>query len=326
MTRPGLAERNFTMPTALIESPDALDLGALGAPVHVAVGTFDGVHAGHRALIGHLRDTAHAAGALAAVFTFQNHPREIVRPADVPPVLTTWGLKSRLLAATGIDILIGLPFTLEFSRTAPDAFVRDVLCRRCAAKRIVGGRNFHFGHRGQGNVETLRHLSAELGYEFAMEEPYLLGGEMVSSTRIRAALSEGRVEDATAMLGRMHEVTGTVVHGDHRGRSLGFPTANIEPDPRLCVPADGVYCVRATVGEERLPGVMNIGTRPTFAGTGRRFEVHLPGFSGDLYGRDLTVEFASRLRGELRFAGVDALRAQLVLDRDAALRAWERLR
>lgn len=314
------------MAPILIESLDALDLRGLNRPVHVAVGTFDGVHLGHRALIGHLRDTAHAAGALAAVFTFRNHPREIVRPTEVPPVLTHWDRKSRLLAEAGADILIGLPFTTEFSLTPPDAFVRDILCGRCAAKRILGGMNFHFGHRGKGSTETLRHLAAELGYEFAMEEPLLLGGEMVSSTRIREALAAGRVEEAATMLGRLHDISGTVVHGDHRGRELGFPTANLEPDGRLCLPGDGVYSVRAQVGGNLHPGVMNIGVRPTFSGTARRFEVHVLGFSGDLYGTTLRVEFASRLRGEVKFSGIDELRAQLVLDRDAALRAWDRLR
>jgi len=222
-------------------------------------------------------------------------------------------------------VLIGLPFTEEFSRTTPDAFVREILCGRCAAKRILGGINFHFGHRGRGSTETLRHLAAELGYDFAMEEPYLLDGEMVSSTRIREALSQGRVEGAAAMLGRMHDISGTVVRGDQRGRTLGFPTANIEPDPRVCLPGDGVYSVRVRVGDRLLPGVMNIGRRPTFGGTTRRLEAHILGFEGDLYGSVLGVELVTHLRGEARFSGVEDLRAQLVLDRDAALRAWERL-
>jgi riboflavin kinase/FMN adenylyltransferase len=292
--------------------------------VHLSVGTFDGVHLGHQALLSRLSKGAHAEGALGAVFTFQNHPRHILTPDGAPGILTPWERKAELLAETGCDIIIGLPFTAEFSQIEAREFIRNVLVARCGARRIFSGSNFRFGHGGEGSPTLLRQQAPVLGYTFEIQEPSLDSGELISSTRIRAELAEGNIREAAKLLGRPPRLTSVVVSGDAQGRKIGFPTANMAPDPMLASPAGGVYAVRAFLADgSRWPAMMNIGVRPTFNGRELRWEVHLIGYSGILNDQQLAVDFIERLRPEQRFAKVAELSAQLARDRDAALAVLE---
>lgn len=303
-----------------IESLDKLDLRPLGRPVFLTVGTFDGVHLGHQALIASVQEQARQSDGVAAVFTFQNHPREVVSPGSCPPALTPWPEKARLLEALGVDVLIGLPFTEEFSRTSATAFMEEILLRRCAAAMIASGDNFRFGHHGEGDANLLRAAAAKDRFQFFEAAPVLQkDGHWISSTRIRAALAEGNVEGAAEMLGRPHRVVGSVASGDGLGRTIGFPTANLQFADNYALPADGVYAVRVEHRGKTWPAMMNIGWRPTVGGRTHRVEVHLLGFDGDLVGETLAVAFIARLRDEQRFPGLDVLKAQLARDRENAL-------
>jgi riboflavin kinase/FMN adenylyltransferase len=287
--------------------------------VHVAVGTFDGVHLGHQALLGGLADEAHRARGLAVAFTFQNHPRSVVAPASCPPLLTPWPRKRDLLAALPLDYAVALRFDERTAAIEAADFVRDVLVGRCRATHIHSGRNFHFGRGGRGNPDLLARLGPALGYAYERLEPLALGGERISSTRIRGCLAAGAVAVARALLGRPHDVTGRVVAGDAIGRTIGFPTANLAVAPGQLLPADGVYAVRVSgAGLGGVPGMLNLGHRPTVGGREHRCEVHLIGFEGELVGSELTVAFHDRLRDEQRFAGLEELTRQLARDREAA--------
>jgi len=231
-----------------------------------------------------------------------------------------------LLKGAGCDDVVVLPFDEAFAKTTPAQFVERVLLDACHAKGVVVGPDFHFGHKRSGNVATLRSWGERKGFSVELVEPVMFKGESVSSTRIRRILSEdGNVEDAAAMMTRFHEITGRVVPGDRRGRQVGFPTANLEVEP-IQVPKDGVYAVVVRVLDDagcgQLHGVANLGNRPTFD-AGRSVEVHLFGFDGDLYGRHLRIGFAARLRGEMKFDGLDALRQQIDRDCDQAKNALQ---
>lgn len=302
----------------LFEELDAIPARPADGPVHVAVGTFDGVHLGHRTLIRTLAREARPRGGKVMVFTFQNHPRSVVAPHSAPPLLSPWAMKKRLLSTLPVDLLVGIAFTPDFAATPAEAFVREVLLERLHATRIVSGRNFRFGSGGAGGPDLLHTLSGELGYEYERIEPMEVDGERISSTRIRGALEHGHVEQAATMLGRPHQLTAAVVSGDGLGRRIGFPTANLRIPDDVLLPANGVYAVAAFVGDgtESIPGMMNIGWRPTVGGTEHRTEVHLIDWEGDLTGTDVTVAFLCRTRDEKRFSGPDELARQLARDRD----------
>jgi len=287
----------------------------------VTVGVYDGLHAGHRAVLALLRRRALELGGLeTAVVTFDPHPLQVVAPEHAPRLLTGMGHRLELLEQTGVDLAAVLPFDEETRLLTPAAFAATVLAGALRARLVVVGEDFRFGHNRVGNVASL----AELGdaHGFAAEILPLVGGQApISSTRVRAMVAAGDVEEAAAALGRPHEVRGIVVPGDGRGRTLGFPTANVALPPGLAVPRSGVYAVRAgKTGEPLLPGVANIGTRPTFGGVGEALEVHLLEWTGDLYGATLRVAFVSRLRDERRFAGAGELAEQIIADVAAARR------
>lgn len=290
--------------------------------VHVAVGTFDGVHSAHAALLGRVAGEAHATGGMAMAFTFQNHPRSVVDPENCPPLLTPWPLKRRLLERLPIDVIVALRFDGQVANIPAADFVRDVLVGRCRARTIHSGRNFRFGKGGYGGPEMLAELAEESGYRYEQIEPIKHAGHRISSTRIREAIEAGDVADAARLLGRPHQITAAVVAGDAIGRSIGFPTANLAPGAESLLPADGVYAVTIFVADEQhgRHGMMNIGWRPTVDGRTHRAEVHLIEFSGELLGRELTVQFIDRLRGEQKFAGRQELAEQLARDREHALR------
>ena len=287
----------------------------------VAVGVYDGLHAGHRAVLALLRRRAAELGGLeTAVVTFDPHPLQVVAPEHAPLLLTGIAHRLELLAETGVDLVAVVPFDEETRLLTPAAFAATVLAGALGARLVVVGENFRFGHHRMGNVASL----AELGdaHGFAAEILPLVGGQApISSTRVRAMVAAGEVEAAAGALGRPHEVRGAVVPGDGRGRTLGFPTANIALPSGLAVPGSGVYAVRAgEPGKPLRPGVANVGTRPTFAGEEETLEVHLLDWAGDLYGATLRVAFVSRLREERHFAGPADLAAQIAADVVAARR------
>lgn len=286
----------------------------------VSVGVFDGLHAGHRAVLALLRRRAAERGLESAVITFDPHPLQVVVPEHAPRLLTGIEHRLELLAEAEVDLAAVVLFDEEMRALTPAAFAAAVLADALHARLVVVGEDFRFGRNRLGNVASL----AELGdvHGFAVEVVPLLGGQApISSTRVRALVAEGRVEEAAAALGRPHEVRGLVVPGDGRGRRLGFPTANIALAPGLAVPPAGVYAVRAGErGGALQPAVANIGRRPTFGAGEETLEVHLLDGAGDLYGRTLRVAFVARLRDEQRFPDAAALKAQIGEDVAAARR------
>ena len=294
----------------------------------VTPGNHDGVHLGHRALINAAKKTAETHGWQTLAMCFEPHPTAVLVPERAPVLLTDMERRVEILRGAGCDDVVVLPFDNEFSKMTPDRFVERVLLDACAAKGVVVGPDFHFGHKRSGNIATLREWGERDGFTVELVEPVMYKGDAVSSTRLRRTLGEdGNVEDAAVMMTRFHETTGVVVQGDQRGRQIGFPTANLEVGA-LQLPKDGVYAVVARLlGEADAPllhGVANLGNRPTFE-AGRSIEVHLFGFDGDLYGKRMRVGFVSRLRGEAKFDGLDALRRQIDRDCDAAKNALQHL-
>jgi riboflavin kinase/FMN adenylyltransferase len=295
----------------------------------VTIGAYDGVHLGHHAVIGEVRRRAAEAGLRSAVVTFDRHPASVVRPESAPRLLTDLDQKLELLAATGVDYCLVVTFDEARSREPADDFVREVLVGCLAARLVVVGDDFHFGHKRSGNVDLLRAMGAELGFEVdglalvdAEGRPAPDDGR-VSSTRIRHALVEGDLALANAMLGRLHEVRGVVAHGDHRGRELGFPTANVSVPGDILLPADGIYAGwLERSGGDVLPAAISLGRRPTFyvEAHASLLEAHVLDFDGDLYDERVKVRFDSWLRGEARFGSVEALIEQMERDCDSARR------
>ena len=264
----------------------------------VAVGEFDGVHLGHREVIRG-SDT---------VLTFEPHPLRVVRPEAAPRLLTSFEVKEDLIAGLGVDELVVIPFDEQFAHQSPQEFIDDVLVRRLQATHVSVGENFRFGHRAAGDPET---LAADPRFSTRIVDLVELDGEIVSSSHIRALVQAGEVDAAARMLGAPFQVRGEVVEGDRRGRTLGFPTANLVPDEALVTPGHGVYAARA----DGTCAAVSVGVRPTF-GTGRAplIEAYLLDQDVDLYGRTLRIEFLERLRGERRFESVDALVSQMEAD------------
>jgi riboflavin kinase / FMN adenylyltransferase len=271
----------------------------------LVIGNLDGVHLGHQAVLRQARAIADARGLRLAVLTFDPHPNEVLRGA-APPLLSTIERRIELLRAHGVDDVVVEPFTPELAAFAPERFARELLHDRLAARAIVVGENFRFGAHRAGDLAALRRFGAELGFDVVAAEVAGDEGGPYSSTRVREAVARGEIAEATRLLGRPHAISGTVEHGDHRGRTLGFPTANLGGVPEL-LPPHGVYAVRAA----GRPGVMNLGRRPTVDGRSLRIEVHLFDFEGDLYGRRMLVEVVAHIRAEKKFAGLEALKAQI---------------
>jgi riboflavin kinase / FMN adenylyltransferase len=289
----------------------------------IAVGNFDGVHLGHRTVISEAGRIASAEGIPWAVLTLEPHPRSVFKPAAPPFRLTPFRLKARRIEEIGPQLLIVIPFDLEFSRISARDFVRQVLVENSAAQHVVCGHDFAFGHGREGNSELLLQLGGELGFGFTcVREVRDADGKPYSSTRIREYLKAGKPTAAAQVLGRPFEIEGTVVEGDRRGRTIGFPTANLNLGEYI-EPAKGVYAVKAGVVECNRTvwhdGVANLGHRPTFGGTRTILEVHLFDFDGDLYEKHLRIAFIDYLRTEKKFDGLDDLRAQIA-DDDARAR------
>lgn len=289
----------------------------------VTVGSFDGLHRGHRIILAALQEEAKARAGSTTVVTFEPHPQLVLKKSGQPPlqILTSVEEKVALLRELDIARVVVIPFTLEFSQTPSATFVRDILYHKVGMQAIVIGHDHGFGKNREGDVATLSALGRELGFAVRELPPYQTGNTVVSSTHIRQALQRGEIAQANEWLASNYQLSCKVVTGDGRGKRIGFATANLEPDnPDKLIPANGVYAVIAKLSGETFGGMMNIGVRPTFAGAARTLEVHLLNFDREIYGQRLVLHFIARLRDEKKFDGIPALVAQLHADRAACLR------
>lgn len=301
------------METVFLHYPD-LTIAPNARKAIVAIGMFDGVHRGHQAVIEQALAISHREKLPCAVFTFVTHPRSVLRSDHPVPLLSVWSEKCELMERMGVDLLIGAHFTAAFSEIAPREFVTRILQEQLRARHVVVGYNFAFGHQQAGDIDTLRAYSSDAGFEVTVLPPLSDHGEAISSSRIRELLAMGHVAEANALLGRPYAMTGSVVQGDQRGRTLGFPTANLASHEQKLWPAYGVYVARARWQGRVNPCVLNLGMRPTFDPPQPRIEAHLLDFDGDLYGETMTLEFLQRLRPEAAFASVTELVEQIRQD------------
>jgi riboflavin kinase/FMN adenylyltransferase len=308
----------------VIHFPEDLRPSHWNAPV-LALGNFDGLHRGHRKILERVRRVAGERGATPVVMTFDPHPPRVVRPDKAPPLLMTKTQKLRALDDAGVQGAAIVRFTQELSRWDPETFVRIVLVDWLHVSEVWVGANFLFGRDRAGNFSLLRTLGARYGFRAEKIDPVRYKDFVVSSTRVRRLVSEGRVDEAGALLGHQYSIDGTVIHGDHRGRTIGFPTANLCTENEL-LPPNGVYATMATVGAVVLPAVTNIGTRPTVDQSGKtHIETHVFNLDKDLYGTSLRIGFVQRLRDERAFESVDALREQIDADCRRARVLFDRL-
>ncbi|MFI9332903.1 bifunctional riboflavin kinase/FAD synthetase [Kitasatospora sp. NPDC052868] len=278
----------------------------------VTIGSFDGVHRGHQLIINRAVERARELGVRSVVVTFDPHPSEVVRPGSHPPLLAPQPRRAELIEALGVDAVLVLPFTAEFSQESPETFVRQVLVDALHARTVIEGPNFRFGHRAAGNVALLAELGVPAGFDVEVVDLQVSGeaggGEPFSSTLTRRLVAAGDVAGAGEVLGRPHRVEGVVVRGAQRGRELGYPTANVETVPHSAVPADGVYAGWLTADGERMPAAISVGTNPTFDGTARTVEAYAIDRVGlDLYGLHVAVDFLVYLRGMEKFDSIEAL-------------------
>jgi len=290
----------------------------------VTIGNFDGVHRGHQALLAELCGQARQLPGAAVALTFDPHPLQLLRPAQFQPVLTTIAQRAALLQAHGADQVVVLSTTPDLLQLQAQTFFNLVLRERLGARTVVPGFNFAFGRNREGDVQTLATLCREAGIGFTLVPPLAIDGRPVSSSRVRDALVAGAVREAAFLLGRPYRLEGKVRTGQQRGKTLGFPTANLE-DLEVLIPGNGVYAVRVLHAGRSWPGAANIGPNPTFGEQARKVEVHLIGFQGDLYGAPLTVDFVERLRDTRPFPTVADLVAQLQADVKEARMVIEKL-
>lgn len=296
-----------------------LEFHSLYPRIVIALGMFDGIHLGHRHIIRTAVRKAHEIGGTALVFSFLNHPRSIVGTGGSPRRISSEGIRRKLLKNLGVDALVEIPFTAHFAKTEAIDFL-TLLYQYFSPKYIVVGENYTFGRYGRGTPVLLRQEAVHYGFQPIICAPVICDGETVSSTRIRALIQQGDIVKVNEYLGSPFSIIGPVVHGEARGRQLGFPTANIEIHEENEIPPNGVYAVTVQHGADGYAGVANIGNNPTFGGCKRRLEVHLFDFSKDLYGENLTVSFYAHIREERRFSSVDSLIAQVESDKKAAIR------
>jgi riboflavin kinase / FMN adenylyltransferase len=289
--------------------------------VCLAIGAFDGIHLGHQRVIGQARDDARAKGVGSVVLTFDPHPMRILQPDKAPQLLTSTEHKLKLIEKLGVDASLVLAFDKSFALLPAERFVKTV-AQTNRVQEICVGTRFRFGHNRTGDVRLLETLAPKYGFEAREIKPVQLDDEMISSTAIRQYILRGQLDRAAAMLGRQFSVLGTVEPGDHRGREIGFPTANLNPHDEV-LPPDGVYVVRVLLGQGSFGGVANIGTRPTFEqhNVRRILEVHVLNFDAAIYGQDVEVEFEKKLRNERKFDSVGALKQQIAADVESAREA-----
>ena len=282
-------------------------------PSAVTIGKFDGVHSGHRRVIGELREIAAEQSLLSTVVTFDRHPLTLLKPEIAPAPLVSLAQKVELLGSLGVDATLVLKFDKELSQRSPQNFVQSILVDALHAKVVLVGSDFRFGARGAGDITLLREMGTDLGFEVrVVDDVRSTEGRRASSTWIRELLAEGRVSEAGELLGYPPCVRAIVVHGEKRGRELGYPTANLAPSPEGLIPADGVYAAWATIGEDRFPAAVSVGNNPTFDGVPeKRVEAHLLDQDLDLYGRTIEIAFVEYVRGMVKFTNIDGLIAQM---------------
>ncbi|MBO6586292.1 MAG: bifunctional riboflavin kinase/FAD synthetase [Gracilimonas sp.] len=288
----------------------------------VTVGTFDGVHQGHRALMEAVVTKARERNARSVVVTFDPHPREIINPGkEGVKLLTTLKERAEILEDLGVDVLLVIPFDRDFSLLSSEEFVRDIIFSKVGVSEFVIGYDHHFGRDRKGTIETIEKLGEELGFDSYVVSKQEMGDVTISSTVIRNTLAEeGDVKQAAEYLNRHYLLNGIVMHGDERGRTIGYPTANLKPEhENKVIPKNGVYAVKVRVNKKWYGGMMNIGVRPTFGEDLRTLEVNIFDFDREIYGDTIQVRFIDRIRDEKKFDGVDELKAQLGADKHTAL-------
>ncbi|MFH1008658.1 MAG: bifunctional riboflavin kinase/FAD synthetase [Candidatus Latescibacterota bacterium] len=290
---------------------------SLDHPV-VTVGTYDGVHLGHQEILREMRCKAKIRKGTSVVLTFEPHPQTVIAPESAPFLLTTKAERIAMLQKEEMDETLFLPFNEEMARLDAEDFVREILVEGIGAEVVVLGTNHAFGRGRSGNLQSIKRLGERFGFEVAAVPPLIVDGAPVSSTRIRRLISEGRVADASRLLGRPYSLAGEVIWGDGRGRRLGFPTANLKIDhPRKLLPGDGVYAMWAEWNGARFPALMNIGFRPSFR-SGRAIEVHVLDFEETIYGATVRAYFVEKIRAERTFEGPEALSRQITKDIERA--------
>ena len=288
-------------------------------PVVVALGNFDGVHLGHRTVLRRAAEEARERDGLVVAATFWPHPRSVIGRGEPPGLLTTLEARREELLRSGADEVRVIPFDQALSKKSPREFVEDVLIGDLRAASVVVGENFRFGYKASGDVGDLVRIMREHGGDALAVEVRGDGAE-ISSTRIRELLARGEVAEAAELLGRPYAVRGEVAVGDRRGRTIGFPTANVVPDPAVVVPETGVYACLVRVGDDVHAACTNVGVAPTFGREESKIEAHLLDFEGDLYGRIVEVRFLQRIRGERKFSGIEELKEQIGRDAEEARR------
>ncbi len=288
------------------------DIHLYAKPV-LTLGNFDGLHRGHRAILERVLERARQIEGTGMVFTFQSHPLEILAPQKSPPRLTTLDEKIALLRTLGIQVLVSVPFTPELARQSAEKFLQETIYQTIHPSEIIVGHDYAFGYRRQGTVSLLGKMQSEYGYKLEVLAAVQFGGVISSSTQIRKELAKGEVGAANKLLGRIYSISAPVVAGSRKGKGLGFPTANLEQQPKL-MPAVGVYAVWVSLKGRIFKGVANIGYQPTYGRHPLRLEVHIIDFEGDIYKEQLRVGFVARLRDEVAFAGEAELKAQIEKD------------
>jgi riboflavin kinase / FMN adenylyltransferase len=283
----------------------------------ITIGVFDGVHIGHQSLLSFLNRRAKENGWLSVVITFKTHPETIVSPVKQHPWLTDLATRLNLIKSSGIDLVIALPFDKEISHMDAQRFT-ELLQKYLKMSGLVIGPDFAMGSNRQGDADTLRQLGAERGFSVDVVNPFFYSGEVISSSAIRQLLAQGDVKKAGRFLGRPFRFSGRVISGDKRGKKLGFPTANLEPQPEFAVPSSGIYMTMTTIDGNLLPSVTDIGNRPTFNGKKCLIETNILDYDGDLYNQIISIDFIDRIRDERRFNTVDELKAQMTLDVETA--------
>ncbi len=287
----------------------------------VTSGTFDGVHFGHQKILYRLHEISHTNGGESVLLTYWPHPRLLLYPDQELFLLTSLEEKAELLSINHVDHLIVIPFTREFANLDSEDFIKKILVDKIGTRKLVIGYDHKFGKNRSGSFEELKKNGPIYGFEVEEIPKQMIEHNAVSSTKIRKALMEGSIEIADEYLGRPYSIHGKVIKGDQIGRTLDFPTANIDVIfKHKLIPAEGIYAVRVKIGKAQYNGMLNIGYRPTFGGTQKRMEVHIFDFDQDIYDEEIIVEFYSKLRSEVRFQNVGALKAQLQQDREEAMR------
>ncbi len=279
----------------------------------LTLGNFDGLHLGHIKILKLVSSRAKALGAKSVVYTFDPHPLKVVAPEKSPPLMLTVEDKACLVESFGIDYMVVAEFTKKFASKDPRVFVKEVLVDSLSTSEVIVGHDYAFGKGKRGTIGFLKELGAEFGFKVTVVKPYRLAGKIVSSSRVRAEVKNGRLRSAAKLLGRDFSIKGTVVHGTDIGHALGFPTANILPKTEL-IPKEGVYAVRAEIDGKSVDGVANIGRAPTFGGKELSIEIHLLDFKKKIYDKVMTVAFIRRLRGERAFKDKEALASQIKKD------------